>query len=178
VFNVKSSKLTSESIVFDVPSNFPRDTFRQHGLELLAQRVTLHVSTGPLGVNETHLRGQAPVEFGQSVRPEPLHLAKRPRRIVEQRLDVDALTRRCERGEIRRAAGQHVDSSMVVQPPQVVEGDADLQDALVEIPDPAPFLAPEELERFVLLEELPAIELGDAFDERGWGWLIAAHAVC
>jgi hypothetical protein len=60
----------------------------------------------------------------------------------------------------------------------VVEGDADLQDALVEIPDVSPFVAPEELERFVLLEELAAIELGDGFDERGRGWLTAAHAVC
>ena len=60
----------------------------------------------------------------------------------------------------------------------MVEGDADLQNALVEITDLTAFGAPEELERFVLLEELAAIELGDGFDERGRGWLTAAHAVC
>jgi hypothetical protein len=59
----------------------------------------------------------------------------------------------------------------------VMEGDANLQDALIEIPDVAPFVAPQELERFVLLEKLAAIELGDAFDERGRGWFVAAHAV-
>jgi hypothetical protein len=35
--------------------------------------------------------------------------------------------------------------------------------------------APEQLERFVLLEELTAIELRDALEESRRGWLVAAH---
>jgi hypothetical protein len=52
---------------------------------------------------------------------------------------------RRERREIARAARQEVDRAVVVQAAQLVEGDADLQDALVEIADVAPLGAPEQL---------------------------------
>ena len=40
-----------------------------------------------------------------------------------------------------------------------MEGDADLQDALIQVADVAPFGAPQQLERLVLLEVLAAVEL-------------------
>jgi hypothetical protein len=65
----------------------------------------------------------------------------------------------------------------MVQAAQMMEGDADLQNALVQIAYVASFGAPEELERFVLLEELASIELRDAFEQRRRWWFFAAHAV-
>ena len=59
----------------------------------------------------------------------------------------------------------------------MVEGDADLQDPLVEVADAPALGAPEELERFVLFEEFGAIELRDALEQRRRRWLVAAHAV-
>jgi hypothetical protein len=49
----------------------------------------------------------------------------------------------------------------------VLEADADLQDALVEVADRVALLEPLELEGFVLLEELTAVELLDAAAEGG-----------
>ncbi len=50
---------------------------------------------------------------------------------------------------------------------QVVEADADLQDALVQMADLVGRGAPEQLERLVLLEELAGVELGDRLAELG-----------
>ena len=56
----------------------------------------------------------------------------------------------------------------------VVEADADLQDPVVEVAVGRPCVAPEELERLVLLEELAVVELLDALEELGWRRLVAA----
>jgi hypothetical protein len=53
----------------------------------------------------------------------------------------------------------------MIQPAQVVKGDADLQDALVQVPDVPPFRSPQQLQRLVLLEELAAIELRDTCEQ-------------
>jgi len=58
----------------------------------------------------------------------------------------------------------------------VVEADADLQDAVVQIADRRTGIAPEELEGLVLLEELAGVELLDAMDELGRWWRVASGA--
>src|SRR5258706_8400911 len=120
---------------------------------------------------------QTPVENPQPIRAQALHLTQRGRRVVQQRLHVDAPAARRERGQIPRPARQHVDGAVMVQALQVMKGDADLQDALVEVADVARLGAPEQLQRLVLLEELAAIELRDRVDELARRRLFAAHAV-
>ena len=65
----------------------------------------------------------------------------------------------------------------MVQPPQMVERDADLQDALVEVADVASLRPPEQFQRLVLLEELAAIELRDALDELRRRRFLARHGL-
>ena len=120
---------------------------------------------------------ETPVEFGEPIAAEALDFGQRRRRCIEQRPDVDALALRCKRREVGRAAREHVDGPVMIQPPEMKERDPDLQDALIEPPHLAALGAPEELERFVLLEELAAIELRDAFEQRRRGRFCAAHAV-
>jgi hypothetical protein len=112
------------------------------------------------------LRRQTPVELRQAVRTELVDLIERVACSLEQRGDVHALTSRGERREVHRSAGEHVDGAVVIEPPQVVKRDADLQDALIEAPHLALLGAPEQLDRLVLLEVLAAIELRDALEEQ------------
>src|SRR5205814_485547 len=58
----------------------------------------------------------------------------------------------------------------------VMESHADLQDAVIEPADRRTRVAPEELQRFVLLEELAGIELLDAAQELWWRGIAAAGA--
>ena len=58
---------------------------------------------------------------------------------------------------------------MKVASAPVVKSDADLEDAVIEMTDRRGCVPPQELERFVLLEELAAIELLDAFKQRRRG---------
>src|SRR6185295_14209970 len=88
---------------------------------------------------QSDLRGQPPIELREPVRPKALDFPQDRRRIVQQRLNVDALAVRCKRREVAWTAREHVDRAVVIQPPQMVEGDADLQDALVEVADVATF---------------------------------------
>src|SRR5450830_745710 len=94
-------------------------------------------------LQEMHAYGEPPVEFGEPVRAETLDLFERQSRRSEQRIDVDALAVRRERTQIVRAARQHVDRPVMVETPQMMEGDADLQDALVEAAHLARLLAPQ-----------------------------------
>src|SRR6266850_778410 len=77
--------------------------------------------------------------------------------------------------EVGRSARQHVDGAVMVQPTQVVERDADLQDALVEMADVAALGAPQQLERLVLLEELASIELRDGVEQQRRRRFVTAH---
>src|SRR2546428_9077396 len=65
---------------------------------------------------------------------------------------------------------------MEVDTPPVMKGDADLQDAVVEIADRRARDAPEELQGLVLLEELARVELLDALHELGRRRFFAACA--
>jgi hypothetical protein len=58
---------------------------------------------------------------------------------------------------------------MKVASAPVVKADADLEDAVIQMTDRRACVPPQELERFVLLEELARVELRDAAQE-GFGW--------
>ena len=120
-------------------------------------------------LNQPHRGCEAPVEFGQALGSKPVDFGQSGRRGIEERPNVDALAVRSKRREIHGTAGQHVHRSVVIQPPEMKERDADLQDALIQAPHLPPLGAPQQLERFVLLEELAAIELLDAFKQRRRG---------
>lgn len=82
--------------------------------------------------------------------------------VGDERRDVDALTHRHERLEARDALLQESRGAVEVAVPPVVEPDADLQDAVVEVADRRACIAPQDLDRLVLLEELAGVELLDA----------------
>src|SRR5207245_7248004 len=81
--------------------------------------------------------------------------------------DVDPLTGRHERSQAVDALLEKDRCAMEVATPPVMKGDADLQDAVVEIADRRARGAPEEFEGLVLLEELARVELLDALHELG-----------
>ncbi len=62
---------------------------------------------------------------------------------IDQRRYVDLLTRRGKRLEMCRPAGQHVDDPVIVAPLKMVEGHADLENALVQLSYRASLSAPE-----------------------------------
>src|SRR5256712_5081736 len=124
---------------------------------------------------ESYLGDERPVELRETGGSEAFDLPQRRRRIVEQRLDVDALAPRRKRREIPRTARQQVDGAVMIQAAELIERDADLQDALAEIADRVTLAAPEQLEGLVLLEEFAAIELLDAFEELRRRGLVAGH---
>jgi hypothetical protein len=108
-------------------------------------------------------RCERPVEFSEPILPEPLHFHEYRGCISNQRCDVDALAPWRERREVSHAARQHVDRAMVIQTSQMMERDADLKNALIEMPHLTIFSPPEPFECLVLLEVLAAIELGNPF---------------
>src|SRR5262245_60429132 len=124
-----------------------------------------------------HLGCQAPIKLVQPRRPKTVDLPQRSGGRVEQRLHVHALAARRERRKVVLSASQHVHGAMMIELAERMERDADLQDALIQVADVACLGAPEPLERFVLLEELAAIELGDALQEERGRRLVAGHAL-
>ena len=117
---------------------------------------------------DAHGRRERPVEFSEPILPEPLHFHECRGRISNQGCDVDALAPRRERRQVARAARQHVDRAVVIQPPQMMERDADLQDALIETAHLTSFSQPQPFECLVLLEVLAAIELGNPLQQQNW----------
>src|SRR5437764_760066 len=61
----------------------------------------------------------------------------------------------------------------MIEASQMVEGDANLEDALIQPSYPAPLGAPQQLQRFVLLEIFAAIELRDPVQQKLWCRLVA-----
>jgi len=75
--------------------------------------------------------------------------------------------------ELGQAVSEFRHGASPVSPSPVVEADADLQDALVEVADGVRFMDPNFFERFVLLEELMPVELLDAAKEPLGRWILA-----
>jgi hypothetical protein len=53
----------------------------------------------------------------------------------------------------------------------VMEADADLEDAVIQVAHRRARITPQELEGLVLLEELAGVELLDAVEERSGRWV-------
>ena len=70
-------------------------------------------------------------------------------------------------GQVGQAAAELVHRAPVVAAPQVVEPDANLQDALVEVADRVRLRPPDVLQSLVALPVFPGVELGDAREQGG-----------
>src|SRR5437868_2226596 len=88
-----------------------------------------------------HLWRKTPVKLIEAPGSKALHLAERRRCIGEQHAHVGALAAGNERREVSRPARKHVYGAEMIQLAQVMDGHADLQDALVQIPDVAALAA-------------------------------------
>ena len=150
---------------------------------LRAERQRVHLRQHDTGAGGSRL-GNATGRGARSVRAasrtrepigtETLHFRQRNRGIVEKPLDINALTPRRKRRQVARAARQHVHGPVVISAPEMVKGDANLQDALIEAAHVAWFSPPEQLQRFVLLEVLAAVELRDPLHQE-WRRRLVAH---
>src|SRR5258705_5044273 len=84
--------------------------------------------------------------------------------VSDQRLDVDALTAWRESAETLDPFLQQRRRTVVVAVAPVMKAHADLEDAVVEASDRRARVAPQKLERLVLLEEVAGVELLDTMD--------------
>jgi hypothetical protein len=84
-----------------------------------------------------------PRKFVESRRPQLLDHPQRGSSELDQRRYVNPLTGRGKRLEMCRPAGEHVDDPMIVAALKVVEGHADLENALVQSSYGASLGAPE-----------------------------------
>src|SRR4029453_17350331 len=114
-------------------------------------------------------RHELPVEIPEPIWPKLLYSPQRSRGIDQEHLDIDALTSRRERCQVARAARQHVHRPVVIPAPKMVKRDANLQDALIEAASLGLLSPPQQLQCFVLLEVLPAVELGDPLPKKRGG---------
>jgi len=97
-------------------------------------------------------------------------------RVLDELGDVNPLTRRRERLEPGNALPEQDRRAVEIAVAPVVEPDADLQDAVIEVADRRARLAPQRLDRLVLLEELAGVEPSDAAAQRLGRWVVAACA--
>jgi len=86
-------------------------------------------------------------------------------RVGDERVDIDVLTMRRERAQALDPLFEERRRSVEVAIAPVMKTDADLEDAVVQASDRCARVAPQELERLVLLEELAGVELLDAVDQ-------------
>jgi hypothetical protein len=96
---------------------------------------------------------------------DALELGEAALGVGDEAIDVDLHAATPERLEVGDPPSPQPPGAAGVAATQVLEADADLQDALVEVADRVALLEPLELEGFVLLEELTAVELLDAAAE-------------
>lgn len=124
-----------------------------------------------------HRGCELPVEFAEPLRAQPLYFAQCNRCVVQQASNVYTLTMWREGRQITRPPGEHVHRAVVIQTAKVMEGDTDLQDALIQLAHLTGFGTPEKFQRFVLLEVLTAVELVDPFQQlRGRRLVAPGHA--
>ena len=120
-----------------------------------------------------HLGRERPVELAETARPESVNNFLQTLRRRNERCHVDTLARAGESPKVVQSAREHVGGTVMIVPLDVVQGDPDLQDPLIEVAHIPSFCAPEFLERFMLCEILAAIKLIDASDEEGRRLLVA-----
>jgi hypothetical protein len=112
-----------------------------------------------------HLRHLRPVELTDPVAPEVFQLAQAPFALAHEASHVYPERLGLEFFEAGDAALQEAGGAAPVAVPLVVETDADLEDALVEVADLPGFLAPGVLEVLVALVELAPVELLYALED-------------
>ena len=88
---------------------------------------------------------------------DALELGEAALGVGDEAIDVDLHAATPERLEVGDPPSPQPPGAAGVAATQVLEADADLQDALVEVADRVALLEPLELEGFVLLEELAAV---------------------
>src|SRR5215203_1597758 len=137
--------------------------FRTRKLELVSRRSWVRTSTpGPssacrlfLVLYSWYLRL---VEFFYALASERFELSEAGLALADQLRHVDAEGRRFELLESGGAVAQQAGGAAPVAVLQVVEADAHLQDALVEITDAPGLVHPGLFEILVALEELAPVE--------------------
>src|SRR5438093_3358851 len=97
-------------------------------------------------------------------------------RVGDELVDLDAVTSRRERPQALDALFEERGRAVEVAVAPVVKAHTDLQDPVIQPADRRAGVAPQELERLVLLEELARVELLDAPDQLGRSGLIAPRA--
>ncbi len=107
-----------------------------------------------------HLRQCGDLYFVNSIGAERTHLVQHARRFIDQSLHVDAHTARRIRLEVIDAAREDNRRSAIIPARDVMEADADLEDAFVKIADGLIlFGTPHRFKCFVLVPIFAAIEL-------------------
>src|SRR6266550_4264680 len=94
-------------------------------------------------------------------------------RFAHQPFDIDGHTGRPVGFQLGEPVPEFRHRALPVAPPPVMEADANLQDALVEVAYLVRLANPDAFQRLVLLEEFLAVELLDAL-QKGNGWRVIA----
>ena len=129
------------------------ESLGQHcGRSTLSQRVSRA---------EADNRYELPVEFPEPIWSKPFDRPQHSCSVCQEPLDINALTSRRERCQVAGASRQHVYRPVVIPMAKMVESDANLQDALIEVAHLARFSPPQQFQCFVLLEVLTTVELRD-----------------
>jgi hypothetical protein len=115
---------------------------------------------------EAYPRGIREVELTHAIRPESEEPLARRGGVRDERSDVDRLARRREGAQPLDAFLEKNRRAMKVPMAPMVEAHPDLEDAVIQTAHRCGGVAPQQLDRLVLLEELAGIELLDAAKER------------
>lgn len=123
-----------------------------------------------------------PWRVGEVVLPHPLRAKAqqqiaRGARVGDERRHVDGLASWCERAEPLDALTQQGLGTVMVAPVPVMKADTDLQDPVEQPADGRTGVAPQRLERLVLLEESAGVELFDPLQQLCVGLLTAAGPI-
>src|SRR5439155_23425734 len=116
-------------------------------------------------VEQPDARRFRPVEPRQLCWTQLDHALARARGIANESRDVDALTGRRERTKPLDPLLQQDAGAVEVPTTEVMESNADLENAVVEIADRCAGAAPQRLQRLVLLEVLAMLELLDRMEQ-------------
>src|SRR5688572_3142122 len=99
----------------------------------------------------------------------------RDSRIGDERVHFNALAARSEGAESLDPLLQQRGGAVEVAVAPMVEADTDLKDPVIKVAHRCAGVAPEKLERLVLIEELAGVELLDAADQLGRRRLVASR---
>lgn len=118
----------------------------------------------------THLdrRYQTPVELAEAVAAEGVDLVEAALGLLAEDSGIDPVADWCEAARLVDAVTQEQRCATVVAVAQVVESDADLEDALIQVADRVGLRAPEVFKDLVTFVVFAGIEEADSFDHARW----------